>query len=477
MHGPDLLSGLLADQQRLLTPVAEFADWHKHPDEPLQARHYRGLIPLTRPGPGEQYAFEVDLDACTGCTSCVVACHALNGLDEEESWRDVGTLRAPGYEQTVTTACHHCADPACSNGCPTLAYEKDVATGIVRHLDDQCIGCSYCVMKCPYDVPKFNRKRGIVRKCDMCHGRLAAGEAPACVQACPNGAISIRIVSTAEPAPAADPVLRKAFDSTHTRPTTRYRTRRSRPEADAGQLPAAPRVEPAHFPLAAMLALTQAGTGGLTAASVVSAPHALTGVSAALLAIGVAVGMAHLGQPLKAWKAFLGWRRSWLSREVIAFGLALATAAAAAAGRLPVEVAAAAALLAVGCSVMVYVDTRREHWNARLTTTRFLSTTAILGAALAACWEPRSAFIAAPLMLGKLLLESLDLALRPRNHSVRTITTRLAGLFRSRVAAGITGAACLFLWPPAGFALLAGSELLQKTLFFRAVRAHRMPGL
>ena len=76
---------------------------------------------------------------------------------------------AEPYQQTVTTACHHCVEPACLEGCPVLAYEKDAETGIVRHLDDQCIGCQYCVLKCPYDVPKYSAKRGIVRKCDMCY--------------------------------------------------------------------------------------------------------------------------------------------------------------------------------------------------------------------------------------------------------------------------------------------------------------------
>src|SRR6185369_3646357 len=145
------------------------------------------------------YAFEVDLDSCTGCKACVSACHSLNGLDDDETWRDVGLLiggdRRHPFQQTVTTACHHCADPACLNGCPVLAYEKDPVTGIVRHLDDQCIGCSYCILKCPYDVPKFNHRLGIVRKCDMCHGRLLHGEAPACVQACPHEAIRIDIVN------------------------------------------------------------------------------------------------------------------------------------------------------------------------------------------------------------------------------------------------------------------------------------------
>src|SRR5262249_30553233 len=109
--------------------------------------------------PGQQYAFSVDLDACTGCKACVSACHSLNGLDDHETWRHIGTLqggttRHP-IQQTVTTACHHCLEPACQQGCPVGAYEKD--TGIVRHLDDQCIGCQYCILKCPYDVPQYMR--------------------------------------------------------------------------------------------------------------------------------------------------------------------------------------------------------------------------------------------------------------------------------------------------------------------------------
>jgi Fe-S-cluster-containing dehydrogenase component len=189
-----LLAELLTEQQRLDTPAARFSTAYdsSHPAPAFVAPQ---LIPLTAPNPGEQYAFEVDLDSCTGCKSCVAACHSLNGLDETETWRDVGVLVSPSrarpFTQTITSACHHCADPACLNGCPVLAYEKDPVTGIVRHLDDQCIGCSYCILKCPYDVPKFSGRLGIVRKCDLCHGRLAAGEAPACAQACPTHAIRI----------------------------------------------------------------------------------------------------------------------------------------------------------------------------------------------------------------------------------------------------------------------------------------------
>src|SRR6266566_3266557 len=87
-----------------------------------------------------------------------------------------------------------CLEPACMHGCPVGAYEKDALTGIVRHLDDQCIGCRYCMLTCPYEVPQYCVRKGIVRKCDMCADRLAESEAPACVQACPNEAIAIRIV-------------------------------------------------------------------------------------------------------------------------------------------------------------------------------------------------------------------------------------------------------------------------------------------
>jgi len=181
-EGHTLVDDLLGEQQ-LLTPIGRFSLKRENGSLPAQAKYYRELIPLTLPAAGQQYAFAVDLDACTGCKACVTACHSLNGLDEGETWRDVGTLfggtGAEPVQQTVTTACHHCLDPACMNGCPVNAYDKDPVTGIVRHLDDQCIGCQYCILKCPYDVPKYSKKRGIVRKCDMCSGRLAAGEAPA----------------------------------------------------------------------------------------------------------------------------------------------------------------------------------------------------------------------------------------------------------------------------------------------------------
>ncbi|MGH9041008.1 MAG: 4Fe-4S dicluster domain-containing protein, partial [Acidimicrobiia bacterium] len=230
----DLIEECLADQADL-TAVERFAGRHDAGLLP-EAGRWQDLLPATAPGPGQQYGFEVDLDSCTGCKACVTACRSLNGLDEDESWRTVGVLHggsAPSsHLQTVTTACHHCVEPACLAGCPVDAYEKHPVTGIVRHLDDQCIGCGYCIFTCPYDVPRMNPARGIVRKCDLCSGRLAAGEAPACAQACPNGAIRVAVVDVDKArarASAGGRLVPGAPLSALTVPTTRYLSGRRLP--------------------------------------------------------------------------------------------------------------------------------------------------------------------------------------------------------------------------------------------------------
>jgi ferredoxin len=125
----------LLAEQRQLTAVERFSQAHDRHGFDSGQKHYRNLLPARPPHEGEQYNFEVDLDKCSGCKACVSACHSLNGLEEGETWRSVGLLVSDstdvGFQQHVTTACHHCVDPGCLNGCPVLAYEKDPVTGIV----------------------------------------------------------------------------------------------------------------------------------------------------------------------------------------------------------------------------------------------------------------------------------------------------------------------------------------------------------
>jgi Fe-S-cluster-containing dehydrogenase component/DMSO reductase anchor subunit len=421
---PRTLIDVLLDEQQRLTAVERFARKHDRGGGPAQARYYHDLIPQTRPAPGQQYAFAVDLDACTGCKACVSACHSLNGLEEDETWRSVGILHgateSAAYRQTITTACHHCAEPGCLEGCPVMAYDKDAETGIVRHLDDQCIGCQYCVLKCPYDVPKYSERLGIVRKCDMCIGRLKAGEAPVCVQACPHEAITIELVDVHELTRQSVPgtaMLPGAFDSSYTKPTTRFFSAYPMPaNAEAGD-EAALRLEHAHWPLVWMLLLTQMSAGlfaslgvAMLAGSGAGELRMLGLVGWSVLQLGLAVSVLHLGRPLGAWRFFLGLRTSWMSREILVFslfaGLATGTEAllwlplapipyaldflhpwiAKAVLTLPWLAGATAIVGLVGVltSVMIYVDTRRLFWSAPLTAPKFFGTTLLLGSGAAA---------------------------------------------------------------------------------------------
>ena len=121
-------------------------------------------------------------------------------------------------------SCNHCVDPECLKGCPINSYIK-FDNGIVFHDDDTCIGCQYCTWNCPYEVPVFNEDRGIVTKCDMCHDKLEVGQTPACVQACPAGAIAIEIVNVkdwVEKDMAKQGVAPHLPNIEITKPTTRY---------------------------------------------------------------------------------------------------------------------------------------------------------------------------------------------------------------------------------------------------------------
>ena len=517
----NLIDQLLAEQKRLQTPVARFSEF-QHRRKLELGDHHRSLIPLTKPGLGEQYAFEVSLDRCTGCKACVSACHSLNGLDDDEVWRDTGILLggddAPGWQQTVTTACHHCADPGCMNGCPVGAYEKDKDTGIVRHLDDQCIGCSYCILKCPYDVPKYPKKRGIVRKCDMCHQRLAAGEAPACVQACPTEAIRIVKVARNQGPEVRNKAEKPSLfqsggigplsaipDSSITLPTTRYVGREmpgSATAADRGALIP----QHSHWPLVLMLTLTQAGIGLLLSAR---GHPAQTIVGSLIFFMGMGASIFHLGQPLKAWRFFLGLRTSWLSREILAFSL-FAPIPMVLVGcslirhfpSLPIPLFVGRILpvmelittvsgwllgtAAVFTSVMIYHDTHRSLWRFPLGSVRFFGTVAAFAALGNLMTHPTAmsgtifAFAVILKMIQELrflkLGEAPDEPWSPDAHSARLQLGPLGTLLRARFTLALLTIPMAMVQPWFALPLLLLAELLERLLFFQSVHAPKMPG-
>jgi formate dehydrogenase iron-sulfur subunit len=546
---PSSLVDQLLREQQDLTAVERFARRAHEPGaRPAQEAQYRELLPLSSPKDGQQYAFQVDLDICTGCKACVTACHNLNGLDDDETWRSVGLLHGgtptEPVKQTVTTACHHCLEPACMSGCPVGAYEKSATTGIVKHLDDQCIGCQYCTFTCPYEVPQFNAKRGIVRKCDMCSDRLAVGEAPACVQACPNEAIAITIVEkrqVIEDAQGND-FLPGAPSPGITMPSTVYKTERALPR---NLLPANfYRVAPAerHWPLVCMLVLTQLSVGAFAVDAVASRTLPAEALamrplhSALALAIGLAAlgaSVLHLGRPLYAFRAVLGLRTSWMSREILAFGLfaGLAMAYAAASWQealthalglpaLPPQLAlrvqsSLSVLVAVAggtgvlCSTLIYHVTRRPFWHGSLTGFRFFMTALVLGLGttvltLAATARRSGAsalfvdtltllFVLAAatklagegtlfFQLGQTQLTPLRRAAILMKRDLATYTFwrftagALGGVVLPLVARTYLGEAAFLAWMTAALLVVLVGELLERTLFFAASTASGMPG-
>lgn len=536
----------LLEEQQDLTAVDRFSAAHSNGVIPSQEKYYSRLLPASPPGPGQQYAFDVDLDRCSGCKACVTACHSLNGLDEHETWRDVGLLIG-GIEtapvmQHVTTACHHCLDPGCMNGCPVNAYEKDPVTGIVRHLDDQCFGCQYCTLACPYDVPRYNSSLGIVRKCDMCSDRLAEGEAPACVQACPHEAIAITTVDIQQVVDNAetDQFLPAAPDPLITLPTTNYRTSRVLPR---NTLPAdyySTNPQKPHWPLVIMLVLTQLSVGAFAIGLVLDdllhtsqqpqfrQLHATIALACGLLALGAST--LHLGRPQYAYRAFIGLRHSWLSREILAFG-AFAGAAVLYAtvcwmspnawyAAILQWMVALTGTLGVFSSIMIYVKTGREFWGFGTTTSKFVLTSVILGVATtwasiqlfglsAADQTARNLAADASLVLSRLLIVSMVLKLlleaallmhlmgrrySPLKRSAGLLTGPLANSSILRAVCGCLGGIFVplilsqqmnseqvfdvFSMVMVGLLLMAClvGELTERYQFFAACSAPRMPG-
>jgi formate dehydrogenase iron-sulfur subunit len=509
-----------------LTAVDIFADLHDRGRTPTTG-WYRRRIPNRMPDAHEQFSFAVDLDACTGCKACVVACHSMNGLDEDELWRSVGVLQSVSFgtatntapnaaiaigspepqQRTVTTACHHCADPACLNGCPVNAYEKDVITGAVIHLDDQCIGCSYCTMTCPYDVPVFNERLGIVRKCDMCHSRLKAGESPACVQGCPNSAITIEIVNREivdsnqhVRGTMGTNLVADAPSSAITAPSTTYYTRldqRSLEQVD--RLSAKP--AESHSPLVAMLLLTQVAVG-LSVADLLAANPVVRVLAFGFAGAGIATSTLHLGRPTKAWRVVLGIGHSWLSREAVALGgyLTLAGISVVWRSTFSASLTSALGLAAVFASVMVYAVTQRAMWSFFRTSMRFFSATAIAALVVAsietASLHPRSDrgtyFLIAALIIA--MISGLANATRIRRYgssavlslerSAKLLRGELNQIHRTTVATSIAAVVMLlcevmfdvspWLIGASGVAL-GCSVVCERILFFRSVSPERMP--
>ena len=156
-----------------------------------------------------------DATVCIGCKACMSACKEYNHLPSDKSspdslWDDPRDLSAKtvnivklykngtgqvknreidGYS-FIRRFCMHCVDPNCISACPVSALTKDPTTGVVKYNKDNCIGCRYCQIACPYNIPKFQWDLAFpqIVKCQLCNHRFPEGGYSACCEFCPNGA-------------------------------------------------------------------------------------------------------------------------------------------------------------------------------------------------------------------------------------------------------------------------------------------------
>lgn len=275
-------------------------------------------------------AFRFDINKCVACHACVVACVIENKTDMPLNWREINTFNKfhhpnlPVFHYSL--ACNHCNDAPCMHNCPALAYTRDLLSGAITHTKNHCIGCKYCTWACPYDAPKFDQAKGIVEKCTFCVSRTDKGLKPACANLCPTGALDYVYSSIISPkligfesygiGPSIDIIpLRKE----NMKPKIITET-----EDPLQVITDNPKESKISFKKEWPLYIFTLSMACLVAWLFAFAftgyklnPMLFTAIST----VAGFFSMLHLGKKQRAWRAVLNIKNSWLSREILSFGL------------------------------------------------------------------------------------------------------------------------------------------------------------
>ena len=181
----------------------------------LQSLDIKARSATSTPSPSVRKTLEVakliDISKCIGCKACQVACMEWNDLRDtvgknvgvydnpadltDQSWtvmRFAEVEVTPGRLEWLIRkdGCMHCADPGCLKACPAPGAIIQYSNGIVDFHEEHCTGCGYCIMGCPFNIPRLSKKDGKAYKCTLCSDRVAVGLEPACAKTCPTGAIT-----------------------------------------------------------------------------------------------------------------------------------------------------------------------------------------------------------------------------------------------------------------------------------------------
>lgn len=427
-------------------------------------------------------AFTVDMNKCTGCHACEMACQIANCVPGERRWRRVRTfneLHVHGVEVShLSMSCNHCEEAPCLDACPACAIYRDDTTNAVLIDEDKCVGCRYCSWACPYGAPSFDEGAGVMAKCDFCVQRQREGGEPACVTGCPTGALGW--IGLHEAGPEGGPV--PGLAAIGAKPSIRVEPlkpgRLAPNQTDPPSIPPwrapAERITPlitrAHEWTLVLFTALMAALVGLFMGWMLGGPAPNLG---AFLAAGVAaflVSSTHLGRKVRAWRAVSHPHRSWLSREIIFFGAFLALAALELhfggddpSGR-PLDHVDLSAWAAAACAVAVLVSADSVYRTGTVRGGGLYHSSRLVGTGflLAVVW---SGIAAAAVVIGgiKALLYWRRKRTRGRLGlpSGYPATALRLGTLAAAGAAALWGAP-----PPVVFALVLASELVDRIEFY-----------
>ncbi|MBK9601435.1 MAG: dimethyl sulfoxide reductase anchor subunit [Anaerolineales bacterium] len=464
------------------------------------------------------YAFTFDASACSGCKACQEACKDKNNLPVGVMWRRVIEVSGGGWVQAgkawtnnvfaynLSIACNHCVHPKCAGVCPTDAYVHR-ADGIVYIDPSKCMGCGYCSWACPYNAPRYNPELGQMSKCNFCFDNIDAGLPPSCVAACPMRVLNFVEVDDIQSSivngqwselwelPASEhpfPLPNNSRTEPHLMVKPHVAMGNNLEKKISNYEEIRPKHQKSEMPLVAFTLLVQMAVGAFWAAQWMFTllwnlvefdawllrlvPYLIIG---ACLGLGGFFSFAHLGAKRNAWRAPFHLKKSWLSREILLFGL---FGAGWLAGFVLPETKWVTSLLGIGL-IYSMAKVYRLHvmpaWNTWRTTVGFFITSALLGHVLmwgVLAYETQftginisSAILAGITVV--FLVAELGLLLSAKESAPRAVNKLRGGLIVAAIIGAVITASQFTLWNTVTvFALVLIEEIIGRWLFYRALQ-------
>ena len=152
-----------------------------------------------------EFSMVLDYSRCIGCQACVQACSECD-THRGRSMIHLETIQRRDSVQTAPQVCMHCEDPICARVCPADAIKKTPDGVVQSSLKPRCIGCSNCVIACPFGVPKYFGEIDQMMKCDLCYDRTSTGRKPMCATVCPSQAITFAPIEEIERSRVGTPI-------------------------------------------------------------------------------------------------------------------------------------------------------------------------------------------------------------------------------------------------------------------------------